>query len=157
MMMDTCRNAARAVLRELRPQTLLCIGGACGSCPELTSEATVLPGRDPLGELAGLGRFDFALVVDALDSLPKRIGEQLLARLRDLHGGHFAVQLPAESQSHWSDNDLRALGLILLARCGGETAPTQLWGFDIQTYKPTPEWLNPEFWAHPERWDRYWW
>ncbi|MDD3447840.1 MAG: DUF6231 family protein [Gammaproteobacteria bacterium] len=32
-----------------------------------------------------------------------------------------------------------------------------LYGFDIATYKVTPDWLNSRYWANPELWDRYWW
>ncbi|SCZ54631.1 DUF6231 family protein [Thiohalomonas denitrificans] len=156
--MDTCQNATSALLTQLRPKTLLCIGSGCGAWQKMTDvRVTVISGPEPLTEIGKLGRFDFALLLDTLERLPKRTGEQLLARLRDLHGGHFAVQLPAESHSAWSDNELRAFGLVLLARCNDPSSPDRLWGFDIRTYKPTPEWLNPKFWAHPELWDRYWW
>lgn len=29
--------------------------------------------------------------------------------------------------------------------------------FDINSYKQTPDWLNPRQWANPERWDKHRW
>ncbi|WP_290652932.1 DUF6231 family protein [Aquisalimonas sp.] len=32
-----------------------------------------------------------------------------------------------------------------------------LYGFDVGTYKTTPDWLNPRYWANPELWGKYRW
>ncbi|MEN8822579.1 MAG: DUF6231 family protein [Abyssibacter sp.] len=51
------------------------------------------------------------------------------------------------------DPMLASLGLRPVAR--GQTQA--VWAFDIADYKPRPDWLNPRFWANPERWDQARW
>jgi hypothetical protein len=146
------------LLEAIRPATFLCIGPACerlSRSPHAPGETLCLAPEEALPRLERMGRFDFAFVCATLERLPQAAGRQLLARLRDLHGGRFAVTLdPASDKgsARWSDRDLLAMGLVR-ARSDGPA----LYIFDIRTYKQTPDWLNSRFWANPGRWDKHWW
>lgn len=45
-------------------------------------------------------------------------------------------------------NDFLSFGMQRL----GEAGEHVLYVFDLHTYKPAPDWLNPRYWAHPELW-----
>lgn len=47
-------------------------------------------------------------------------------------------------------NDFLSFGMQRLVEA--DEHGRSLYLFDLHTYKPTPDWLNPRFWAHPERW-----
>ena len=147
------------LLEQIRPASFLCIGSPCeilARSAYAPSETTSIPADSALTDLEGLGQFDFAFVAETLERLPKAAGRQLLASLRDLHGGRFAVALDPQhgetADERWRDEELLAMGLVRARR--GDYA---LYLFDIRTYKHTPDWLNPRFWAHPERWGKDWW
>jgi hypothetical protein len=36
-------------------------------------------------------------------------------------------------------------------------ATFEIYGFDLGSYKATPDWLNARHWAHPEHWGKYRW
>lgn len=116
---------------------------------------------EELGRLSELGTFDLVFLVSALEHLERSSALHLLARLRDLHGGRLAVIVPADGDpgdtSRWTMEDFLAMGLKLLARYGSDDKERRLYMFDIGTYKETPDWLNPRFWANPERWGKDWW
>lgn len=151
-------EVADKLLAAIRPASFLCIGSGCDRLVRsaaVPGDTVVLAPDEALVGLDALGRFDFAFVFDTLERLPKRAGRELLARLRDLHGGRFAVALdPGESGADepWSETELLAMGLVRARHDG-----LDLYLFDIRTYKHTPDWLNPRFWANPERWDKDWW
>lgn len=146
------------LLEAIRPASFLCIGPACkqlSRSPHAPGNTLALAAEEALPRLERLGRFDFAFLCGALERLPEAAGRRLLARLRDLHGGRFAVTLNRAgggAEGPWKDQDLLAMGLVR-ARSNG----LALYLFDIRTYKHTPDWLNPRFWANPERWDKHWW
>lgn len=112
--------------------------------------------------LEGLGRFEFGYVARTLEHMPPEAAEKVLSRMRDLHAKRLCVVLPVEGAAgrrgrSWSHEELIARGLTLLARYEEAGEPLHLYGFDVATYKRTPDWLNPRHWAHPELWDRYRW
>lgn len=150
------------VLRQLQPQSVLCLGAPCteavhnyvAAAPDRLSRHYTVPPGD-------LGHFDLVIVEGLLERLDKSQGEQLLARLRDLHGGRFLLTVrigPRPQQaSPWDGNELLALGLILVNRYSDTDGERQLYRFDLADYKTTPDWLNARYWAHPERWDKEFW
>jgi len=143
------------ILAELRPQSLLCIGSAC---PESATGCACRHIRfDQLEMLSALGRFDLALVSGGWERLAKPEGQHLLARLRDLHGGRFLLLLPISPNSPWQHNELLAYGLVHLASYPDQRPPLELYQFNLDDYKTTPDWLNSRFWANPERWDSDFW
>lgn len=136
-----------AYLHGRKDCTLTCLGAQCA-----------------LQRLPPCGRHDFGFVADTLEHLPKPEGAALIAAMRDLHAERFCVVVatgkgsgPRGGQA-WEDTELLALGLSRLARYEEEEGRRlSLYGFDIASYKQTPDWLNPRYWAHPELWDKYRW
>ncbi len=155
------------VLAQLQPQRLLCLGGPCRSLlddylrNQPGCQLELLAGDVSRGEWERLGRFDLIVVIDTLEQLDKAAAEQLLARLRDLHGGRMltVVALGAHPQhaSHWEANELLAFGMKSLGTVRETTGEYQIYLFDLFDYKTVPDWFNPRFWAHPERWDKDAW
>ncbi len=144
------------VLRETAPRELLVIGDPAPLDPAAAegaeTVATVVDTADALPALERLGRQDLVLV-GALDAFPRREGEIVLSRLRDLYARRVVVRLrPGDI---WHHGDMTAFGFTRLAQLAAGDGT--LYGFDIATYKTTPDWLNPRFWANPELWGQYRW
>ncbi|MGI9336571.1 MAG: DUF6231 family protein, partial [Gammaproteobacteria bacterium] len=76
---------------------------------------------------------------------------------RDVVSKRVWVIVPQCGSRSLEPADLTALGFAALGV--GELAGQEvaLYGYDIATYKRTPEWLNAEGWAHPQRWDKFRW
>jgi hypothetical protein len=115
----------------------------------------------PYEELDVDRRYDLGLVAGALEPLAKQQAGILLARLRDLHCARLLVLLPASGTAtdsgDWSRTELYAYGLALIGECTKKPHNLLIFGFDIQDYKTTPDWLNSKYWAHPELFDKYRW
>ncbi|MDX1513727.1 MAG: DUF6231 family protein [Gammaproteobacteria bacterium] len=105
-------------------------------------------------------RYDFGLVAGHLETADPKSGATLLARLRDVLVRRLCVVIrdddPAPDRP-WSDLEMKAFGLSLLERRHEEDAVYRIYGFDIASYKRTPDWLSPRHWAHPERWNKERW
>gem|GEM_PF-618442 len=115
-----------------------------------------------LGALSGQVRFDFVIVRGVLEHMDADIGAHLLARLRDVHCRRFCVLLEAErnddqGHGHWEAAELAAMGLSHWSSEPIADTLYDVYGFDLGTYKRTPEWLNARHWAHPEHWGKYRW
>ena len=80
----------------------------------------------------------------------------LLSSLRDLHARQVLAFIPVDA-FRWQAADLLALGMQRHARFEQEQQLIEAWSFDIKTYKPVPDWLNPRFWANPENWNKFRW
>lgn len=150
------------VLAQLLPRSVLCLGAPC---PDAVRDyVAAAPGRlsRHLPELPQApGAFDLIVVTGLLERLDKPDGEHLLAHLRDLLGGRFLLTVPVgprpQLASQWDMGELLALGLILVGRYPDGEGEIHLYRYDLGDYKTTPEWFNPRFWAHPERWDKDFW
>lgn len=96
----------------------------------------------------------------AITDLPAELSPKqalhLLARLRDLHARQVLAFVPIAALG-WHEADLLALGMQRQARYHHHDELMEAWSFDIKTYKAVPDWLNPRFWANPEKWDRFRW
>ena len=77
--------------------------------------------------------------------------EELLAALRDRANRRVVVHVGEARIGGDVDQRLVALGYRRV------NADDALYLFDIETYKDTPDWLNPRNWANPELWDKYRW
>lgn len=155
------------LLTQLQPQRLLCMGKPCP--PQLADYVAEQQERSlqllekdaiPAG-LDRLGSFDLIIVINTLEYLDKAAAEHLLARLRDLHGGRLLVTVSLGTQpeqtSRWESDELLAFGMTTLGKSRDEGGEQQHYFFDLYDYKSVPEWLNPRFWAHPERWGKDFW
>lgn len=89
----------------------------------------------------------------------------LLMRYRDLYAAHLIIAL---SQGI----DLRHYGLLPFSVFDDEQAAglnslkplkslqssdVMLWQFNLYDYKQLPNWLNSDYWANPENWDKRRW
>ncbi|MBA56033.1 MAG: hypothetical protein CMK89_16400 [Pseudomonadales bacterium] len=96
-----------------------------------------------------------AIGADALNDVDHR--NALIAKCRDQLSQKVVLELPQElqqkDQDGMTETDCLALGFI---RCA-VTESNRYYLFDLKTYKPVPDWLNPKFWANPQNWDKYRW
>ena len=92
-------------------------------------------------------RYDLALV--DLDDWTIDI-QQGIVRLRDV----LAKKVLIISQQH--EQVLRALGFSQLIS-PQSAEHQQLWQFNILNYKHVPDWLNAQYWANPENFNKYRW
>lgn len=100
--------------------------------------------------LASEPLFDLAIVSEFDPALAKAEVHALLAALRDVHARRVLVIAPESIAP-----DLSALGFTLLAKYSEQA--TRLFGFELRSYKAKPEWLNAQYWANPEMWDKKRW
>ena len=158
-------------LETIEPKSLLSVGRDADRVfkpylkdhPDCVLErVSVSPRDDLLKRMQTLGRFDFGFLAGALEYLDRETAHGLIARVRDLHVPRFCVLVPMEThrddyRSRWADADFIALGMTLVDRVSMEGEDSSLYGFDIDSYKSTPDWLNPKGWAHPELWGKHRW
>jgi len=160
----------RRLIAQTRPESILAIGprghAVFGDYVEAHPHCRLhcLAGDDLSAQLAQCGRYGFTFVSDTLEHLPKGAAESLIARLRDVHAERLCVAVPIGArdaqQSAWEHLELIAFGFTLLRRypaLAGRAGALHLYGYDVASYKQTPDWLNPRYWAHPELWDKYRW
>lgn len=76
---------------------------------------------------------------------------ELLAALRDKANRRIAVHVGDTRVGDAVDQRMVSLGYRR------QSANDGLYLFDIESYKDTPDWLNPRNWANPELWDKYRW
>ncbi|RLK50528.1 hypothetical protein DFR31_0430 [Alkalispirillum mobile] len=148
-------TAIQHALGDARPETALAVGDVAREAlagNTLGECVSIAPG-EALAALSQHGVFDVAVLSGVLEGLGQRDASGLLARLRDLHARRI-ILLVDHGQCGWTKLDITALGLTRLQDWDKTHA---LYGFDIDTYKTTPDWLNPDYWANPELWDRHRW
>lgn len=159
------------LIRAIAPRRLLLLG-ACArpivddylaAAPDCDLvELLELPETGRLTGVDGAIRFDLGVVCGVLEQLEARNAAALIARLRDVLCQRLLLVVPigAHWQQHrsiWQQTDLLAYGFTLLSSEQRQGRLVQIYGFDLATYKSTPDWLNSRYWAHPELFDKYWW
>lgn len=159
------------LLNECQPSSILVIGSGSETAVDnylahkqvLGRECSVRHMQPPIDSGSSTERWDIGIVTETLEYLDKREAFRLLARLRDLNTARFCAAVRVgdgwpELQSHWSRNDLLAIGMSLVNSYDDDAdRKLQLYKYDIATYKATPRWLNPDNWANPELWNKYRW
>ena len=159
------RDVAKRV-EVYRPASLLLIGvgGAdlfsayCKGHPECRVE-TLAPER-VLEGLNRLGRYDLAFVSETLEHLPSDAAGVLLGSVRDLHAKALLVLVSlghAGYGTRWRDADLLGYGLERIGEYLVQGQRLALYRFDLYDYKTPPDWLNSQYWAHPELWGKHRW
>jgi len=129
----------------------------------LPEHVTLLSHPGELSALTASGRtFALAVTAGVLEDLEAEDGGVLLASLRDLKAARLLVAVPAVTdhrrhRSTWPLEHMLAHGLEARRILGTGDAALALYGFDIDHYKKTPEWLNSRNWANPENWNRFRW
>ena len=166
--MDLLQETLLEGIEAAAPDSLLCVAPALPAAVahwESHGEdraTTVLSPAEALSALATLGRFDYAVVVDALETLSLADGSALIARLRDLHCHRFAVShrdlAEGEDQDRWTDGRFLALTLALHRRITeGAGGTTSVYAYDIDSYNRRREWNSPKDWANPANFHRWRW
>lgn len=159
------------LLSQCRPGSMLLFGSGADDAVNNYLEQMQLLGRtcrvdrvaDASAELLPGIRYDMGIVTNTVEHLDKNTAIQLLSRLRDLHTRRFCAAVPvgegwSSLQSTWSRNEFLALGMMLVNSYSDDIdRRIHLYKYDIATYKPTPNWLNPDDWANPELWNKYRW
>ncbi len=168
--MDLIQELLLQLLTDAEPRSLLCVAPA--TPPAVSAwlagsdgrRLTELDPADAGGGLAELGRYDFALVTEALEGLSAEAGTTLLSRLRDVHCHRFAVTYrrpraaSAAADSYWTDGRFLGLTLALHRRVSDVNgAETAIYTYDIDSYNRQRDWNTPEDWAHPGNFNRWRW
>ena len=151
-MSTTARDCLASLVRDYAPASLLLIGDP-PVAPETEAEVTRVAVADAADTLAGLGRFDLAIVDGLVERLDAPAAEAVLGRLKNLHTDRF-VLLADPAQSCLGHEDLLALALAQFEQLDdGRVA----WRYDIDRYNPERRWNNPEDWANPQNFERFRW
>jgi len=157
--------ALRAMIGEQGVSTLLLVG----DMPEVAWEAVVrtatADAKSPpvvtrlaanrSDTVSDLGIHDLVAVGETLEHLPRRDGERLLAGLRDIYARRVILRLAVTGD--WKHQDIMALGFKQLITLDNGAQRVTFYGFDLDTYKTTPDWLNPRYWANPELFGHHRW
>ena len=158
-------------LASYQPATILAIGPRAGALTSdyheahpdcrmsyLDAEGTL--GADSLlGELAGHGRFDFAILRGVLERADADTGAHRAGALarRTRQALLFGIRSRATVITRGNTSALIAMGLAHWSRETVNAAVLEIYGFDLGTYKATPDWLNARHWAHPQQWGKQRW
>ncbi len=165
---ETKQAELKALIQQFQPRRILSLGPAgqelfadylsdCDTCA--LRECSPAPSLKQLDEY---GRYDLVFVSHVLERMAKSEAEQLVARLRDLHGDRLIIVLPIgenwpKHASHWQQTDMLGLGFSQVGEFQSDHHVVHIYAFDIASYKTTPDWLNSKYWANPEMFDKYWW
>ena len=164
---EQARTDLQTLLESVRPVSLLLAGGA-RDYETIVNQATgecQMKGVDLdalCRQLDELAVFDVVLLAEVLENLEKHEAATLIGRLRDLHSRHLFMfvrmgQGWSELKSYWRRNDLLAYGFSLYGRYKEDEREYHLYRFELETYKTTPDWLNSQYWANPELFDKFRW
>lgn len=167
-MSDDLKQALAERVRSLAPQSLLVLGSDRMGLVDLADFTAAVPRIDVVEReilrkhWSGEDRYDLALIIGALEHLPKPEALALLSRIRDLQARRMMMVLPmgpdwSGHQSQWNPSDPLALGMTLYFSSSVADKPVHVYEFDIERYKATPDWLNPKHWANPELFGKYRW
>lgn len=125
-----------ASVYALNDRALQLVSGVLPSTPIGSSEK-------PLGAPCSV-----ALGIHALDGLSADQARQMINQTRLYVSPRLL--LVERTDCALDPDAFRALGFVLHA--SDTAAKLNIYDYDLDTYKPVPDWLNARFWAHPERW-----
>lgn len=151
--MPTLPLPVQAILHQEKLHSVLMITTAAGTPNNavtcLTPEAAL--------DSAFFERFDLVFVAADVFHLEKPSLLPLLAKARDLLSNRVVVETVPERHTHWKETDFLALAMHRRAVMTDADGEHVFYGYDLKTYKPTPDWLNPKYWANPHMWDKARW
>ncbi len=147
-------------LEECRPQTLLALGAGAVVCASAYrgAHADNIVDMGVASEALPGARYDAAILIGYIEHMEKRAALALIARLRDTQAANLLVAAPTGPgrtghTSHWAEQDFLALGMQAYQRLDCDAGAMILYRYNIRDYKQVPDWLNSNYWAHPERWE----
>lgn len=141
----------KQILHYLKRQPARELLWVADSAPPGGISARHLPPSPQLRASLEGAQFDFAVLQDLPGPMDKAGAEALVAQLRDISARRILWLLDRDAA--WSRNELLALGFRLL----DQASEQRLYGYDIDNYKTTPDWLSPRHWANPELWNKFRW
>lgn len=161
----TPQSALAAILETVRPASLLLaslnpVAQIDQWCQQHGASLHTVCESDPVTALAGLGRFDLAIIADQLEYMTREAGAQLIGLLRNLHTERVVVlyqQQLAPQRLRWPPNSFLAMGMRRDALFRQDDREMALYSYDLARYNFSREWNNSRFWANPENWGKYWW
>ena len=106
------------------------------------------------------GSFDLIIAVNVIESWPTDQGIQFVAALRDRQSAPFCLLYDwqqATEHTPWQLTDFLSLGMVRVNQYQWQGVHSALFKYSIDSYKRTPDWLNPDNWANPDLWGKYWW
>ncbi len=163
---STFTEPLRELLEHAPPKAVAAIGTLAASAldtqaEELASaELSEFSWEEADVRLPEIGMQDLAVASIEGGTPPERAtAEPVLAALRDIYARRIMllVSEQATESAPWRNSDLVGLGFTRIGVFAGPRGAVTAYGFDIATYKTTPDWLNPRFWAHPQLWGKYRW
>ena len=165
---SSCIFDIQTLIDASQPDTILVIGDSsvCNDYMqqrELINKPCKLTSlrADNIQELQKLNdRFDLAIVLDTMEHLDKKQGQQLLAQLRDIYAEKFCIALPIGNDTdQWQQADLFAFAMTRVNEYQNDKNQSKLalYKYDLNSYKKTPDWLNPDNWANPKMWNKFRW
>jgi len=140
----TWRDHLRTRLLEIRPDSVCALDAAAQQLAGDVLPDTPVRTHDPLPD----NPCALALGIDALNGLDAQQAQHLISQTRLYVAPR--ILLVVQSGCVLDEAMFRALGFTLSAT--DPAADVRIHYYDIDTYKTVPDWLNPRFWAHPERW-----
>lgn len=170
-MIEQFKLDIETLLNESQPRAILVWGHGCEPILREYQKQVGLLGKtckiiniETPTELDNLNqKFDMGIIINMLEQTPRNQALPILARFRDLLTSRFCVVVRMGKEVNdiktiWSQRDFYAIGMGLLNRYDKNTSEeTQVYTYDIATYKNTPKWLNSDDWANPELWNKYRW
>ncbi|MGP5492061.1 DUF6231 family protein [Psychrobacter celer] len=96
----------------------------------------------------------------------------LLMRYRDLYAAHLLIALEhnidlqpygftpfdiLQTSTLTEDTDLSGADMTQMPAAAHALGSATLWQFNLYDYKQLPNWLNADYWANPENWDKHRW
>lgn len=160
-------SSIRNAVSEARPQSILVV-------VEEKSEVNDLLGLSieqvqmfqlhivDFADLEHLPHVDVAVMLQSVLDSRRELMQSAVARLRDVAATLTYVLIKTElnqvgDSSSLSKQDLFELGFTLHQDITAGVEYFSLFRFDIEHYKTTPNWLNANDWANPERWGKNRW
>ena len=152
------------IIEELSPEKILIINIRDTESPFHIScdcEITVVHEGDILAAIESAGTQDLAIIVNTLENIEKKLGANILARLRDVYSKRLLTVVPVKTdanqsklKSTWHETDFIAYGMRQITTYSDGK---HLYEYNILNYKSIPDWLNAKNWANPELWDKFRW
>lgn len=157
------------LIESTNPKHILALGKTAEDLAELwcTSRQGTEFLRINVGDLASVEQHasaDLAVITDAIEQMPTKQGEQLLALLRN-YGTHQIAVLVANDGA-WSFNQFIALGFrkhtdlendVATVKSNNKNQSYTLYTYNLDSYNHKRTWNNSRFWANPEMWNKARW
>ncbi len=139
------RDHLRARLQDIRPDSVCALDAAALQLAREALRDTAVRMHDSLPDTPCA----LALGIDALNGLDAQQARNLIHRTRIYIAPRILLAVPSDCAL--DEQMFIALGFTLSVTDPAENV--RIHDYDLDTYKTVPDWLNPRFWANPERWE----